>query len=88
SRLTSISEVTATDGGKAARVETSIADTGKFRIKYYLNGAAQNESRTLVISYLVKGATRYYPDGDQVYWAAVYADRNGFPVLNSTVTVR
>lgn len=88
SRLVSVSDVTATDGGKTARFETSIADGGKFRIKYFFNTPARNETRTLVLSYLVKGATRYYPDGDQVYWAAVYADRNGFAVLNSTVTVR
>ncbi|MBX7214683.1 MAG: DUF2207 domain-containing protein [Thermoflexales bacterium] len=88
SRLTSISDITATDGGRSARVETGPSDTGKFRIKYYLNGSAQNETRTLVLSYLVRGATRYYPEGDQVYWAAVFADRNGFAVQNSTVTVR
>jgi uncharacterized membrane protein YgcG len=36
----------------------------------------------------VSGATRYYDGGDQVYWVAVFANRNGFPVMNSTVTVR
>ena len=90
-RLTEISDIEVTEGvenGVPLRFETTQTDTGDFRIKYYLATPAQNETRTLRMAYTVKGATRYYPDGDQVYWAGVYASRNGFSVSNSTITLR
>ena len=36
--------------------------------------------------YTAHGATRVYPDGDQLDWNAIYADRPG-PVPASTVTL-
>ncbi len=43
-------------------------------------------ARTFDISYRVHGGLRYYDDGDQVWWQAVYADRS-FPVNSSVVTI-
>ncbi len=90
-RLTDITDVAATEGAEnevPIRHETSISDAGKFRIKYYFATPATNEIRTIKLAYTISGAIRYYPDGDQVYWSAVYADRNGFAVNNARVSVR
>jgi uncharacterized membrane protein len=87
SRLTDVTDITASEQGRPLRVETSYPDSDVLRIKYYFT-TARNQERTFKIAYTVKGATRYYPDGDQVYWVAVYADRNGFPVQDSRVTVK
>ena len=38
---------------------------------------ASNASKTFALSYIAHGAVRQYPDGDQAYWKAVYADRAG-----------
>jgi len=46
-----------------------------------------NSTHTYTLRYTVRGGLRYYPDGDQLFWKAVYADRD-FPVYNSVVTVR
>jgi len=87
-RLTSITDVQASENGRPVRFETGRADNGDFRIKYFFATPAQNETRTLALSYTVKGATRYYAGGDQVYWACVYAARNGFAVQESRTTIR
>jgi len=88
SRLTGITDIQATDNGQPLQVETSETEDGDLRITYYFLAPVENEQRTIVLSYRIQGATRYYPEGDEVYWAAVYADRNGFPVLESRATVR
>ena len=87
SRLTGVSNIQVTEEGQQLRVATSQPEDNIFRITYYFS-AARNEERTFKIAYTVQGATRYYSGGDQVYWVAVYSDRNGFPVLNSRVTVK
>jgi uncharacterized membrane protein YgcG len=87
SRLTGVSNIQVTEQGQQLRVATSEPDTNVFRITYYFS-SARNEERTFKIAYTVQGATRYYSAGDQVYWVAVYSDRNGYPVLNSRVTVK
>lgn len=86
SRLTGITNVEASENGQPLRVATSKPDGSTFRIQYYFSAATKQE-RTFQIAYTVQGATRYYSGGDQVYWVAVYADRNGYPVQNSRVTV-
>jgi uncharacterized membrane protein YgcG len=86
SRLTDIRDIQVTENGQPLEFETSQPENDIFRIKYYFSPAS-NEERTFLIAYTVVGATRYYPEGDQVYWTAVYPDRNGFAVLNSRVTV-
>ncbi len=42
--------------------------------------------RTFVLEYRVIGGLRIYPDGDQLWWKAVYADRP-FPVEGSRISV-
>ncbi|HUE76166.1 MAG TPA: DUF2207 domain-containing protein, partial [Chloroflexota bacterium] len=46
-----------------------------------------NQTRTFVLRYRVSGGLRIYPDGDQLYWDAIYADRP-LPVDQAEVTVR
>jgi len=45
-----------------------------------------NASRTFVLRYTAHDVTRVYPNGDQVNWNAVYADRPG-PVEAGTITL-
>jgi uncharacterized membrane protein YgcG len=88
-RLTDVTAISALDEGETPmRIETLTAENGDFRIKYFFNSPARDERRTIRLLYTVRGATRYYPDGDQVYWAAVFPERNGFDVFNSRVTLR
>ncbi|RME81295.1 MAG: DUF2207 domain-containing protein, partial [Caldilineae bacterium] len=54
-------------------------------IRWYFD-EAQDESRTWTIRYKVHGGLRYYDEGDQIWWQAVYADRS-FPVNHSVVTI-
>lgn len=87
SRLDSVRDVRVTDDiGRPLRFEQS-SDGNIFRIKYYFPTATR-ETRTFKLRYIVRGAVRYYEGGDQVYWAGVYADRNGFPVESARITVR
>ena len=89
-RITGITDIALTEGsesGEPMRFETSTADGGDFRIKYYFNTPARNEVRTFTMAYTISGAVRYYDGGDQVWWTAIYADRSGFPVKNAAVTV-
>ena len=86
SRLTGIDDIRVTENGQPIQYETS-SDGDTLRITYTFSTPARNETRQIVLEYTAKGAVRYYPDGDQVFWPAVYADRNGFPVQNSKATV-
>ncbi len=87
SRLTGIVDVLVTEQGRALPVELSQTDEGYFRIRYEFEPARQ-ERRVFTVEYTVQGATRYYDDGDEVFWAGVYADRNGFAVQAAQLTVR
>ena len=87
SRLTAIKDIQVTQDNKPLKFETSETDSGDFRIKYYFP-AAQNEVRAFKLAYTVIGATRYYTNGDVIYWAPVYAARNGFSVQDSRTTVK
>ena len=80
-------EVRDTEDDRPLRIQTGYPERGRFRIRYDF-APAFNETRTLKLEYTVIGATRYYLEGDQVYWAGVYADRNGFPVQASRLTVQ
>jgi hypothetical protein len=46
-----------------------------------------NGTRTFIIRYRVDDAIRVYPEGDQLYWTAIWPDRPA-AVRSSTVTVR
>lgn len=87
SRLTDVVDVLVTEQGRALPVELSQTDEGYFRIRYEFE-PARREQRVFTVEYTAQGATRYYDDGDEVFWAGVYADRNGFAVQASRLTVR
>jgi len=46
----------------------------------------EDVARTFHLTYRVHGGLRAYPDGDQLWWKAVFPDRDGY-VIVSTVTV-
>lgn len=54
-------------------------------VRWYYEPTADT-ARTFDVGYKVHGGLRYYDEGDQVWWKAVYADRS-FPVNSSVVTV-
>ncbi|MCS7061710.1 MAG: DUF2207 domain-containing protein [Anaerolineae bacterium] len=86
-RLERIFDVEAMEDDRPLRLETGYLDNGRFRIQYFFPPTV-NQTRTLTLRYTVSGATRYYLAGDQVWWVGVYADRNGFPVEASRLTVQ
>lgn len=57
---------------------------GSYTIRWYFPETSQAQTYTL--RYRVHDGLRYYADGDQLWWKAVYADRQ-FPVLESRVRV-
>ncbi|MBN1285355.1 MAG: DUF2207 domain-containing protein [Anaerolineae bacterium] len=96
-RLESISDVSVREGDTVYEVSGSqtpgtffIRGRGygaTFEITYFLlDPPVSRETRTITIAYTVKGATRYYEGGDQVYWEAVGA--LGWPIDSATVTLR
>lgn len=87
-RLTDVRDISVTENGQPLETEIVFVEGNKLRIKYYFLVPARDEQRTFVLDFTVAGATRYYDDGDQVYWAAVYAERNGFPVQAARAVVR
>ena len=87
-RITGVRDVEVTEGGRSLRVDVVEGESGIVRIKYYFSRPARFERRTFKLRYTVSGALRYYPEGDQLFWVAVYADRAGFPVQAARVTVR
>jgi uncharacterized membrane protein YgcG len=87
-RITDVTNITVEENGQQLETEIVNTENNTLRIKYYFLTPARNEQRTFILRYTVIGATRYYEGGDQVFWSVVYADRGGFPVLNSTGTVR
>ena len=86
-RLTDVKDISAEENGQPLQIETTTTGANKLRIKYYFATPARDETRTLIVRFTISGALRYYEGGDQLYWAAVYADRNGFPALNARSTV-
>jgi len=88
SRLTDVRDIVVTEGGQPLETEIVYTDDNKLRIKYYFLTPARGEQRTFVLNYTLVGATRYYDEGDQVFWAAVYPERSGFAVQNARAVVR
>ncbi|BCX02567.1 MAG: hypothetical protein KatS3mg053_0505 [Candidatus Roseilinea sp.] len=88
SRVTDVRDIVVTESGQPLETEIVYTDDNKLRIKYYFLRPARDEQRTFVLNYTVVGATRYYDAGDQVFWAAVYPERNGFAVQNARAVVR
>lgn len=58
---------------------------GDYTIRWFFPPTT-NQTRVFRISYRVYGGLRYYDEGDQLWWEAVFPDRSG-PVRESTVTV-
>ncbi|WP_169238405.1 DUF2207 domain-containing protein [Candidatus Roseilinea sp. NK_OTU-006] len=87
-RLTEVRDIVVTERGQPLETEIVYTDDNKLRIKYYFLTPARGEQRTFVLNYTVVGATRYYNEGDQVFWAAVYPSRGGFAVQNARAVVR
>ena len=87
-RITDVTNITVEEDGQQLETEVVNTENNTLRIKYYFLTPASDEQRTFILHYTVVGATRYYEGGDQVFWSVVYADRNGFPVRNSTGIVR
>jgi len=73
-------------GGSGEYTYRTSVDDGNFDIRWYFPYTS-GTAHTFILRYTVKGGLRYYEGGDQLYWKAVYADRD-FPVRSSTVTVR
>lgn len=92
-RLTAVRDVRVSELDPAVsqeiplRIERSQGKEGLL-VKYYFSRPAERELRTFIVRYTVEGAIRYYDEGDQVWWAVVYADRNGFDVRQARATLR
>ena len=75
--------VEGTEGGDRRFVVDARA--GQYVVTWYFPPVA-NATRTFHLRYRVHGGLRVYPGGDQLWWKAVFPDRDG-PVASSTVTV-
>ncbi|MBW4462793.1 MAG: DUF2207 domain-containing protein [Nodosilinea sp. WJT8-NPBG4] len=80
-----ITDVTATENGQQVAATTGTQDDQLWiRWQHSLNPP---ESRVFVLKYRVIGGLHVNGDKTQVYWKAIFADREA-PVLSSAVTVR
>jgi len=95
-RLDSITNVHVTEGGKAL-TEDSSGSPGTFTaedtpdglsITYYFFNTISDGNEHFEISYTVNGGLRVYSAGDQLWWIAIPTDHSGFPIGNSTITVK
>ena len=92
-RVTDITDVQLWDAkGAYARANTEAdhtftltRDDEHLHIRWYFD-PVEDETRTFHLAYRVHGGLRAYPDGDQLWWKAVFPDREGAVIL-STVTV-
>ncbi|GAP64423.1 hypothetical protein ARMA_2846 [Ardenticatena maritima] len=87
-RLESIEDVAVTVDGKPldeSAVDTEFKDN-TFHIEYHFDEPLIGK-HTIVLRYRVIGGLRYYEEGDQLWWKAVYSDRSA-PMLESRITVR
>ncbi|HAL62161.1 MAG TPA: hypothetical protein DCP08_07120, partial [Chloroflexi bacterium] len=75
----------AVPGREAPYTYETYYDGGNYVIKVYFP-YTHDSTHTYVLSYLVQGGLRIYEGGDQLWWKAVFADRD-FVVRSSTVTV-
>lgn len=93
-RLTGIDDVSVTSQGGKKYVSSPMEQpytfhvtekNGKISIYWYFPYVS-NTAMTWDVAYTVHGALRYYENGDQLWWKAVFSDRT-VPVRSSTVTV-
>ncbi len=71
-------------GSDGAPGTFQVTSDGGTRVEYFFSPTSGRHEA--VLSYRVIGGLRYYDEGDQLWWKAVYADRPG-PVLASRVVV-
>jgi uncharacterized membrane protein len=69
----------------APRTYTIEHRSDSYYIKWFFDETT-DANRTFLVSYKVHGGLRYYDEGDQLWWKAVYDDHPG-RVMASTVTV-
>jgi hypothetical protein len=63
----------------------SVADSdGSYIVNWYF--PSNNSRGDYTLRYTVRGGLRYYDDGDQLFWNAIFPDR-GFPIEASQVRV-
>jgi uncharacterized membrane protein YgcG len=95
SRVESIERIEVSEEGQPLRASCG-GDRGTFCVEYssddlfityYFRRAAIDETRNFDIRYVVNGALRIYPDGDQLWWDAIPEEHFGFEIGSSTVTV-
>ncbi|MBU0705562.1 MAG: DUF2207 domain-containing protein [Chloroflexi bacterium] len=91
-RLEHITDVEVWEGGRQYERGSggeytfeTYTDEGDFIVKWYFPYTSDS-SHTFILRYTVQGGLRYYEEGDQLFWKAVYPDRD-FSVHDSTVTV-
>jgi hypothetical protein len=65
---------------------TAVKGDGQLNLEWWYP-ASSNTSRTFTLKYTVRGGLRIYDGGDQLWWVAVFPDRQK-AVRSSTVTVR
>lgn len=84
SRVEGIEDVWVVDEGQA-RLRTSTARSGSnLRITWWF--APTSGTRIFRLHYRARGAVRIYPEGDQLWWKAIFANRTE-PVRAAHVTV-
>jgi len=91
-RVDAITDVRVAEPGQAFR-ESSGENAGTFEvdqgsevtITWYFSPTS-NSTRTFVLEYTLRGALRIYPDGDQIFWKFIEADRE-YPIQASRVLV-
>jgi len=72
-------------GGETYAFDTWIDKNGQFWIGWWFP-ETRNRSRTFYVRYTVKGGLRISDSGDQVYWKAIFKDRD-VPINSGKVTV-
>ncbi len=65
-----------------------VVDGGEdeLRIRWFFDPVSDTR-RTFILRYRVYGALRFYPEGEQLWWRAVFPDRDG-PVQEAVAVVR
>lgn len=92
-RLSDITDVEVREGGRTYRLSDSgepytyqvYQDGSERKIKWFFPPVGDT-TRTYTLAYTVKGALRYYDEGDQVWWVPIVAERS-FPVNASRIVV-